>query len=122
MLQTILDYLDQLPIEEVDNPDSGRRISSNFKFFLKLFDLLILYSVSYALAKTIQFVLALLLNVSMECVLLVYFAFPLLYLVESGHSKLSIASNFWRFVLRAFAKFCVLLLIDRGVLALLHPF
>jgi len=84
----IFNFFDQLAIEKVNDPDFFKLKKFDlYDVFIRVFELVLVYSFFYVFIKFSQFILALLIKIPIEHVNYFYYGFPLLLMIETGLSK-----------------------------------
>jgi len=124
-LYFLLNYFDQIAIEKIGQVDYNDSVqykkNESFIIFLKLFDFVLLYGIYYAIYKSIQFVVSLIIQQPTNSVTIWYFVVPVLYLIEVGLSKLNSVEliNVLKYLLRASVKFSVIIAIDKLIILII---
>jgi len=115
-ISILFNFFDQgIGIKEVTTRNLEPSKLGGFLLTLRFSELCILYGIYYIITKAVQFVYSYFSMLSMEEVEYVYFAMPILYLMEVGSSKLYSLSiiNSFLFLARASVIFLVIVGIDR---------
>lgn len=102
----IFNFLDQLAIEKVTDPNYFKlRTLEFYDVLIRVFELIILFGFFYVSLKFSQFILSLLIKVPFDYVNYLYYGFPLLLMVEAGLSKLKKnIPNLTTLIIRALVK------------------
>ena len=120
IITILFNFLDQgVAIEDVKSHKLDHINPQNFLLVVRFFELVLLFVIYFLIAKSIQFILSTIIDVSMEDIFFVYYVLPILYLMEVGASKLNSVSikNVIIFLSRASVKFILILGIDKLVMS-----